>query len=108
MGVNAQIMHINDFLFLLNIPKQNQVRTWSLTSGQVFPYNNRTKNPIPVLATGYLMEFPGSLHPLACVFVECNAQNSGKWSQQQHKTSLNQLLVQLVQLLVTGEPTLLE
>ena len=41
--------------------------SWSpvVTSGQVFSYSNRTKNPTPVLAIPRsFMEFPDSLHPL--------------------------------------------
>ena len=32
--------------------------------------------------------------PIGCVLVERKAQNRGKWEQQQHRTSLDQLLVQ--------------
>ena len=32
--------------------------------------------------------------PIVCVLVEWKAQDSGKWEQQQHRTSLDQLLVQ--------------
>ena len=32
--------------------------------------------------------------PIACVLVECKAQHNGKWNQQQHRTSLDQLRVQ--------------
>ena len=32
--------------------------------------------------------------PVACVLVERKAQHRGKWKQQQHRTSLHQVLVQ--------------
>ena len=78
---NAQIMDINDVLFLLTIPKQDQELSPCSCSrlagqgqgpcpGQVFSYSNRTKNTIPDLAiAGSFMEFPGSLHPLIIFFV---------------------------------------
>ena len=70
-----KLMHTNDVLFLLSIPKQDQEISLLLLPtvsaspgpcpGQVFSYSTRTKNPIPVLAIpGSFMEFPGSLHPL--------------------------------------------
>ena len=31
---------------------------------------------------------------MTCVIVECRAKHIGKWEQQQHKTSFNQLLMQ--------------
>ena len=69
-----KLMLINDFLLLL---KHSQTRPgnifllpfWTVCarqgpcSGQVFSYNNRTKNPVPAIP-GSLMEFLGSLHPL--------------------------------------------
>ena len=34
----------------------------------------------------------GSL--IGCVLIECKDQHSGKWEQQQHRTSSNQLCIQ--------------
>ena len=31
---------------------------------------------------------------IACVLAECRVQHSGKWEQQQHRTSFDQLFVQ--------------
>ena len=75
-------MLIIDFLFLLSILKQHPFWPfWTVSArqgqcpGPVFSYNNRTKKPVPVLAIpGYLIEFPGSLHPLDCqVYRNCIA-----------------------------------
>ena len=32
--------------------------------------------------------------PIVCVLVECKAQPSAKWEQQQHRTSLDQISIQ--------------
>ena len=42
---------------------------------------------------GMWHEMPTS-SPIACVPAEYKAKHSGKWEQQQHRTSLDQLCVQ--------------
>ena len=71
-----KLIHINDVLFLLTIPKQDQELSPCSCSGlagqgqgpcpgQVFSHSNMTKNPFPDLAIpGSFMNFHGSLHPL--------------------------------------------
>ena len=76
MEQNAQVMHIDDYLFLLSIPKQHleslsapsldclcqaEAMSWSGVSIQVQDYYP----DISALAiSGSFMEVPGSLHPL--------------------------------------------
>ena len=78
--VMNKLMHINDFLFLLRVPKQDQEiyscsrsslslpdmgLSWPLTSGQVFSYSNRTRNPNSVTWISWIFyEIPWFLHPL--------------------------------------------
>ena len=38
------------------------------------------------------LAFGGS--PIACVLIECKTKHSGKWEQQKHRTSLDQLHIQ--------------
>ena len=76
------LIHINDVLFLLRILKQDKdispcscpdcLARQGPCPGQVISYNNRTKNPIPILAIpGSFMKFPGSLHHLGVCVILC-------------------------------------